>query len=120
MPTYEFSCDKCGHNFELFLSFSEEHPSKCPKCKKKSLNQVFDGNTIICVKGENTIGQLGESNWKKYGGKIKEDMAKKQEETDKKLPWWRSGEVKGLSKERKPIDVSKIKDVKKYIEKGEK
>lgn len=120
MPTYEFSCDKCGYNFELYLSFSDKHPCKCPKCKKKSLNQVFDGNTIICVKGGNSMGHIGESNWKKDGGKIKEKMAKEQEESDAKLPWWRSGKTKGLAKERKPIDVSKIKDVKRYIEKGEK
>ena len=120
MPTYEFSCEKCEHNFEIYLSFSQKHPKKCPKCKKGKVNQVFDGNTIICVKGENTLGQIGEKNWKKHGSKIKEDIAKDQEQQDKKLPWWRSGDVKGLKKERKPIDVSKIKDVKRYIEKGEK
>lgn len=120
MPYYEFSCDSCKYVFEIKLSYTDKHPTKCPKCKKQKLYQLFDGNTVVSIKGENTLGQIGEANWKKKGGKIKEDIAKKQEEDDKKLPWWRSGDVKGLPKERKPIDVSKIKDVKKYIEKGEK
>lgn len=120
MPTYEFCCEKCKHNFELYLSFYEKHPNKCPKCKKGVLNQVFTGDTIICIKGENTIGQIGESNWKKHGGKIKEEMAKKKEEKESKLPWWRSGKVKGLEKSEKTIDLSKIKNLNNYIERGEK
>jgi putative FmdB family regulatory protein len=119
MPTYEFCCDSCNHNFEIFLSFSEKHPEKCPKCKKKKLYQIFDGNIIICMKGGDTIGQIGEKNWKKSGGKIKEEIAKKKEEEDSKIPWWRSGKVKGLKKSEKPINLSKVKDVKSYIEKGE-
>ena len=120
MPTYEFSCEKCKHSFEIFLSFSDKHPLKCPKCKKGKINQVFDGNTIICIKGGNTIGQIGEANWKKHGGKLKEEMAKKKEESESNIPWWRSGKIKGLDKSEKPLNLSKIKNVKNYIEKGDK
>ena len=120
MPYYEFSCDSCEYTFEVKLSYTDKHPTKCPKCKKEKLYQVFDGNTVVCMKGGDTIGQVGEANWKKKGGKIKEQMQKKQEEADAKLPWWRSGKTKGFEKNRKPLDLSKIKDVKKYIEKGEK
>jgi putative FmdB family regulatory protein len=37
MPTYEYTCEKCGHHFELFQSMSEPALNACPKahCKLK-------------------------------------------------------------------------------------
>ena len=37
MPTYEYTCAKCGHVFELFQPISEPHLTVCPKesCPKK-------------------------------------------------------------------------------------
>lgn len=37
MPTYEYICDKCGHQFELFQSMSAKPLTVCPKdlCPKK-------------------------------------------------------------------------------------
>ena len=41
MPTYEYHCDACEHNFDEFQSFSEKPLKKCPKCKKSKLRRVF-------------------------------------------------------------------------------
>ena len=35
MPTYEYLCKKCGHQFEYFQAMTDEPLSKCPKCKGK-------------------------------------------------------------------------------------
>ncbi len=37
MPTYEYVCEKCGHEFELFQSMSEPALKVCPKerCQQK-------------------------------------------------------------------------------------
>jgi len=37
MPTYEYICDKCGHEFEKFQSISADPLAVCPKelCAKK-------------------------------------------------------------------------------------
>ena len=37
MPTYEYLCSKCGHEFEKFQSMSEEQLTVCPKelCAQK-------------------------------------------------------------------------------------
>lgn len=37
MPTYEYLCAKCGHEFELFQSMKDKPLSVCPKekCKRK-------------------------------------------------------------------------------------
>lgn len=33
MPTYQYACTKCAHEFEVVQSFSDESLSKCPECK---------------------------------------------------------------------------------------
>jgi putative FmdB family regulatory protein len=45
MPTYEYRCDKCRHEFTVILTVSE-HGSKrisCPKCKGRKLTQQISG-----------------------------------------------------------------------------
>ncbi len=33
MPTYQYACADCGHQFEVFQSFSEASLTTCPECK---------------------------------------------------------------------------------------
>lgn len=120
MPTYEYTCENCNALTEQFRTFAEGHLEKCPSCKKNKLVQIFSGGIIGYVKGGETIGQISEQNFKREGGKIKEKIAKEKEEADNKLPWWRSGKVKGLEKQDKILNVDKIKNIRKYIDKGEK
>ena len=37
MPTYEYACEKCGHQFEIFQSMKDKPLKVCPKeqCKLK-------------------------------------------------------------------------------------
>jgi putative FmdB family regulatory protein len=37
MPTYEYSCEKCGKGFEIFQSMRDEALRECPKelCRQK-------------------------------------------------------------------------------------
>ncbi len=37
MPTYEYNCEKCGHEFEHFQSMKDDALTQCPKdkCAKK-------------------------------------------------------------------------------------
>ena len=37
MPTYEYACSKCGHEFEIFQSITDKPLTVCPKerCKEK-------------------------------------------------------------------------------------
>ena len=36
MPTYEYACDNCGHEFERQQRITEKPLKKCPKCGKKT------------------------------------------------------------------------------------
>ena len=51
MPTYEYECDACGHNFDEFQYFSEEQLTKCPECKKKKLRRLFGTGASVIFKG---------------------------------------------------------------------
>jgi putative FmdB family regulatory protein len=51
MPTYEYRCEACGHELELFQSISEEPKKKCPACKKPRLKRLIGGGAGFLFKG---------------------------------------------------------------------
>jgi putative FmdB family regulatory protein len=51
MPTYEYACQKCGHQFEQFQSMRDEPLKKCPKCKKAGLKRLVGGGAGLIFKG---------------------------------------------------------------------
>jgi putative FmdB family regulatory protein len=51
MPTYEYQCDACAHQFEEMQSFSDDALTKCPKCKKKKLRRLFGTGAAVLFKG---------------------------------------------------------------------
>ncbi len=52
MPIYEFKCNSCGHQFDVFESFQErdQHKEKCPKCKSKDVKRVLSAASVITSK----------------------------------------------------------------------
>jgi putative FmdB family regulatory protein len=46
MPTYEYACTECGHQFEAVQSFSEDALTECPACKG-ALRKVYGGVGIV-------------------------------------------------------------------------
>jgi putative FmdB family regulatory protein len=51
MPTYEYQCEACNHNFDEFQSFSDKPLKKCPKCGKPKLRRVFGTGGAVIFKG---------------------------------------------------------------------
>jgi putative regulatory protein, FmdB family len=51
MPTYEYQCDACEHNFDEFQSINDKPLRKCPKCGKKKLRRVFGAGAAVLFKG---------------------------------------------------------------------
>jgi putative FmdB family regulatory protein len=49
MPTYEYACTACGHEFEAFQSFSDAALTECPECKGE-VRKVFS-NVGVVFKG---------------------------------------------------------------------
>ena len=51
MPTYEYACPKCGHEFEHFQSMRDAPLTKCPKCKKAGVKRLVGGGAGLIFKG---------------------------------------------------------------------
>jgi putative FmdB family regulatory protein len=51
MPTYDYVCDACEHEFELFQSMKDPILKKCPKCGKLKLRRLFGTGAAIVFKG---------------------------------------------------------------------
>jgi putative FmdB family regulatory protein len=51
MPTYEYVCDACEHEFEEFQSMSAKHLKKCPECGKNKLRRLIGTGAGIIFKG---------------------------------------------------------------------
>jgi putative FmdB family regulatory protein len=47
MPTYEYECKSCGHNFEVFQAMSDEPLKTCVKCGKEVRRLIFGGAGVI-------------------------------------------------------------------------
>ncbi len=51
MPTYEYRCDACGHEFEEFQSITAKSLRKCPECGKKKLKRLIGMGAGVIFKG---------------------------------------------------------------------
>lgn len=51
MPTYEYQCRACGHEFERFQKISEEPVRECPKCGRSEAERRISAGGGIVFKG---------------------------------------------------------------------
>jgi putative FmdB family regulatory protein len=51
MPTYDYHCDACEHEFELFQSIKAEPEKKCPECGKNKLRRLIGPGAALVFKG---------------------------------------------------------------------
>ena len=51
MPTYEYICKACTHEFEVFHSIKADPISICPKCKKKKVTRKLGIGGAVIFKG---------------------------------------------------------------------
>ena len=51
MPTYEYRCKSCGHEFEEFQTMSADPLIMCPKCAKPTLKRLMSSGAGLIFKG---------------------------------------------------------------------
>ncbi len=51
MPTYEYVCEACDHEFELFQSMKAPVKRTCPECGKPRLRRKIGPGAAIIFKG---------------------------------------------------------------------
>ena len=91
MPTYDYQCQACGHNWELFQSMNDSPVKSCPKCKKRKAKRLLGMGAGIIFKGTGFY----ETDYKNKGPKKKESNSDSKEKGTAK-------EKVSKSKESKP------------------
>lgn len=51
MPTYDYICDACNHEFESFESIKADPQTVCPQCQESKLRRKIGGGAAIIFKG---------------------------------------------------------------------
>jgi putative FmdB family regulatory protein len=51
MPTYEYACPDCGHEFEQFQSIKADPLTDCPQCGKEHVKRLISSGGGIIFKG---------------------------------------------------------------------
>lgn len=51
MPTYDYVCDACGHEFEAFESIKADPQTDCPSCSQPNLRRKIGPGAAILFKG---------------------------------------------------------------------
>ena len=51
MPTYEYACGACGHQWEQVQRIVEAPIEVCPKCAQSAAHRLISGGTNFILKG---------------------------------------------------------------------
>ncbi len=83
MPTYDYVCDACDHEFEEFQSITEPVLRKCPECKKLKLRRLFGTGAAVVFKGSGFYETDYRSESYKAGAEKDKPKTEKTEKTEK-------------------------------------
>jgi putative FmdB family regulatory protein len=72
MPTYDYVCDGCQHEFEAFESIKADPQTVCPECTEPRLRRKIGAGAAILFKGSGF-----------YQTDYRSDSYKKRAEADK-------------------------------------
>ena len=106
MPTYEYQCKNCEHEFELFQNMSDRVKRKCPECGKNTLERLIGTGAAVIFKGSGFYETDYRS--ESYKKSAKADSKKKSSDSDKSKT---KTETKTPDKKPKPDKPAK-KDTK--------
>ena len=88
MPTYEYICKECGHEFELFQQMSAPVKKKCSECGKLKLKRLIGRGSAVMFKGSGFYETDYRSESYKKDAKAEKDAKtpdKKPKTEDKKV-----------------------------------
>ncbi|MCC5822685.1 MAG: zinc ribbon domain-containing protein [Phycisphaerales bacterium] len=81
MPTYEYRCKACGHEFEEFQSITAKPLKKCPSCTKLRLERLIGTGSAVMFKGGGFYETDYRSDSYKKAAKADADAAKPKTES---------------------------------------
>ncbi len=98
MPTYDYRCNACGHEFELFQKMSDPIKRTCPTCKKRQLERLIGTGAAVLFKGSGF-----------YETDYRSESYKKGADADKKAAESKPAEPKSKEKDAKKADSKPAK-----------
>lgn len=96
MPTYDYVCEACDHQFELFQSIKDSPKRKCPECGRAKLRRLIGPGAAIVFKGSGF-----------YKTDYRSESYKKAAAAEKKNASDTSGKSDGKSKDKGKKKVEK-------------
>lgn len=81
MPTYEYKCNDCEHQFEELQSINADALTDCPECDG-TIKRIISGGAGFVFKGSGYY--ITENRSEKYKEAAKKDSAPKKESKEKK------------------------------------
>lgn len=106
MPTYEYRCNACEHEFEEFQSMSAKPLKKCPECGKLKLERLIGIGAGVIFKGSGFYETDYRSDSYKKEAKADSDSGKSESKSEGKA------EPKSESKAEKKTETPKKIDTK--------
>ena len=104
MPTYDYICENCNHEFEHFQSITTSALRKCPECGKNKLKRLIGSGAGVIFKGSGFYQtDYRTENYKK--GEKKEKTTPDTTKKDKKETKTKTNADKSASKDKKPKKV---------------
>ncbi len=79
MPTYDYVCEHCEHEFEEFQLITAKPLRKCPECKKLKLRRLIGAGAGVIFKGSGFY----ETDYRSDGYKKSAEAEKKAAEPKK-------------------------------------
>ena len=104
MPTYDYQCSACEHEWELFQRITENPVKTCPACKKRKAVRQFGTGAAIVFKGSGFYETDYRS--ESYKKSAEADKKKPSSSSDSKSEKSDSGSTKSDSKPTKKSDSS--------------
>lgn len=105
MPTYDYKCNSCNYEFEVFHSMLTEPLVDCPECNQPKLVKLIGPGAAVIIKGTENPCVGGRNNKTKK----KKNLDKLGEGKNKgKKPFWRDG----------PVNKKILRNPKEYIREG--
>ena len=108
MPTYEYICEKCEHEFEREQRITDPPLKTCPECRSRKLKKLISRTSFV-LKGSGWYSDLYSSSKSKKGGKDSTESESKSSDTKSEGKPSDSKEPKEKSSKQSPPAASKPK-----------
>src|SRR5438132_3409943 len=95
MPTYDYICDSCNHEFEAYESIKADPQTVCPECRAATLRRLIGTGAAILFKGSGF-----------YQTDYRSDSYKSAAKADDKAASPSTGGTNGTTANAKPADTA--------------